>query len=114
LYTWTAQYEDGTSLSEHENDVEHGTGDIDWERVRAVHLLPLKDGLPIHVVEIHPPDERLIALARRVIAINGSGDAQDKFTIWVVGWQRTDAGKNHKSILFVYPDGSVRMSSEDV
>jgi hypothetical protein len=111
VYTWKAFYKDGTSLQEiDDNGKDIGTGAIDYNNVEEIHVIPLKSGLPAHKIKIHPPDERLIAFARRVIML---GEDSVSHTIWVMGWQRTDNGKNTKTMLFIYPDGSVKLTSED-
>ena len=112
MYTWIALYNDGSTFGEH-GDIEHSTGQIDKAVVSEIHLVPLVEGLPVHVIEIHPPDERLIAFARRSVVVNEGGSTLGSNTVWVMGWQRTDGGRNHKTFMLIYPNGSVRVSSQD-
>lgn len=115
-WTWIACYDDGSSLMEIEPDgTEHGFAEVDLARLSAFVLNPMRDGLPAPIVKIdRASGQRPIFFRRRTIALDPAlGTEEKRSTITVLGWQKTVEGKNVKSFVALYEDGSVLISDRD-
>jgi hypothetical protein len=100
---WEARYNDETTLPQYNDDgSENRYADIDRARLASFALLA--DNLT--VIEVHlDPGARLI-FRRRVAQAPGG----ETTCVHLVGWQRTIAGQNVQSILYVMPDGDIHMA----
>lgn len=116
-WTWLVTYTDDTVLAEvDEAGREHGFGEVDLSRVRAVALLPLREGLPCHVVAVDPSrGQRPIFFRRHQIEVAlEDGVETGRRVVTVLGWQRTVRGVNVKSLAFYFDDGSSLVTDDDL
>ncbi|MEA3432060.1 MAG: hypothetical protein U9R01_05210 [candidate division WOR-3 bacterium] len=116
-YMWAAELTDGSYLTEYNRD---GTDNrfntvLDAEKkgkLKALWLVPLKDGLPSHVV-IFDDDKRVICKKRHAINMNMAAP----LTLFMLGWQTTmkinGIKKNVKSIFYVDGNGNTVLSNDD-
>ncbi len=113
-HEWVAHYNDGDLLTEYERDSDevHGFRDVDLDRLKLLTLEPKIDGRPhigVLMNEQHADMRPIFFRRRRERLANGS-----KETIHCIGWQRTVHGVNVKTYAWIFEDGSILLSDEDV
>ncbi len=103
---WQAQYNDGSGLSQFEEDgKENKYADIDRNRIDSFALY-LDDGRLAFRLWLDP-GQRLI-YRRRVEISTGC----DPFAVYLCGWQRTIAGENVQSVAYVTECGEVHLAGK--
>lgn len=122
-YTWQAVYSDGTSLWECDANQKSAQGhpiivskydQIDRDKITKFNVyetekLGTKDLKPVISLDIKS-GYRLIWRKRRFQRVIGP---QVPFmTVYLVGWQATIYGQNVQSIIYLYEDGKMEMSSQ--
>src|SRR5512146_1487349 len=105
-WMWEARYLDGTTLPEFTWEAkeqqwkDHGWAEVDKDRLAAFALIPMRPGLPSHMLALNPlvsgNTTRFIFFRRRmgVMAPPGALLPADRYptgtaTCTVLGWQRT-------------------------
>ena len=115
-WTWKAVYEDGTEVSEFDDDGrDHGFGEVDDRRVARVHLLPLRPHLAEHVLTIDPArGQRPIFFRRHRLTVRTvTGAVEGRSTVTVLGWRQTIRGAVVRSFVFYFDDGSSLLADND-
>ena len=111
LYYWTAEYKDGGSLSQYNDDgTENKYTDIDRTNLVRFVLSQVNKGTPILAINFDRPGQRLIwrRRHRKHFAAEGGNLIREE-TIHIVGWQETVNGRNHQAIAFLFPNGMVEI-----
>lgn len=116
-YEWKANYEDGTSLPQYNEDGSKNIyTDIDRSKLVSFEILNLieqkdeegkvikSEKKIIHNLKL-AKGQRLICRQRKFMR----NDMVNNI-VWIVGWQQTVEGKNIQSIAYIYPDGKIEMS----
>lgn len=102
---WEARYNDGKALPQYNADgSENRYADIDRARIASFSLF---DGDRL-IVTVHLDHGARLIFRRRVAQAPGG----DKFTVHLIGWQRTVGVHNVQSILYVMDDGEIHMAGE--
>lgn len=128
-FFWVSIYKDDTALPQFdpESGRENLFKDIDQTKLKEFGWYPFTPELASKLqiaVKINPflpkykivlaPNQRLIALRRQFInygfVSKGEPFEKERKTIYLLGWQETVNGRNHKSILFIDEDGNVEIS----
>lgn len=108
-YQWIAKYRDGTELRQYKDDgTENKYGDIVRNNLVGF-MLATKDqnptDFPILCVHIDPEKDRLIYRKRHEQKDN---DDANKYTVWLVGFQRRVGNRvTSESISVLFPDGHI-------
>jgi len=85
VYTWIAEYHDGTSVAERDVQGDHGWADVDPAKVKYIHLVNLA-GITVFSAAI-PPDVTCEVFRRRTITLDtGSGEETSRASVTCVGW----------------------------
>jgi len=101
--TWTAFYNDQTSLPQfNADDSENKYADIDRAKLEAFALF--QHGSLLFALYLEP-GQRLIFRRRIEQRVGG-----DQTVIYMVGWQQTIHGQNIQSIAYIFPNGVVHMA----
>lgn len=109
---WRMHYRDGSTLEEFDGDgQDHGFAEVAISEVIAVELLPLREGLPSHVMLIDlAAGQRPIFFRRRLhpLIMTGDGAARElaRVSATVIGWQQTVRRKNVAHFTAFFEDGS--------
>lgn len=101
---WVARYNDGTSLSQYNEDgSENSYFDIDRRKLSSFELTNSAGGflLCLHL----DPDQRLI-FRRRVMKRSGYADV----VVYLVGWQMSLGGRNVQSISYLTEKGEIHVA----
>lgn len=102
-YRWTVVYNDGTAMDQFNPDgTENGYGEIDRDKITEFHMRN-EEGTTILAMEI-TPEQRLIYRKRHSLS---AASGERNWTIYLVGWQQTIAGKNVQSLNWIFPNGSI-------
>ena len=75
------------------------------DRARLIEFIPTDNDLPPVVLPLG--NDRRFICASRVFASPGMGAVM---RLYGFGWQETVDGKNHKHIIWIYPNGSVEVA----
>jgi hypothetical protein len=109
LWTWSAVYQDGSMLSEYDDDGnEHGFREVDLDGLKAFCLMPSEPDLKAHVIQIKDKDTTPVFFRRRAIAVNSDGTEGKRSTTHCIGWRRGDLA----SYLFVFEDSSTLLTDD--
>lgn len=120
-YVWTAIYTDdgeGETLPEYERNrhtgevTQHAFSHIDLIRCRGLVLQSLSAACRDISVKITPEEGmRPIFFRRHPTEFDFiTGEVRKLAPIHVLGWQRTVAGQNVSSYVYIFPDGSLLLS----
>lgn len=110
-YFWFAKFKDGTTLSQYNKDGSENLAKRIFDEEKKENLdqvwwIPLKNktsyGLKLE------ENQRLILVRRNYIRT--TADGQERSTIYMLGWQKTENEKNIKNILFLNKDGKFEVS----
>jgi hypothetical protein len=122
VWHWRIHYTDGTILDEYDQDAPDGRGfaSVDLPRVRAVELIPQREGLRNHAVKIEADKGmRPIFFRRRLMPVDLSGEFPTGVVVaslTVLGYQKTLEGLNgplnSSHYTFFFEDGSVLVTDD--
>lgn len=92
-------------------------GREEMRTLRAFALKPSVAHLPAAVVNLDPladgTPRRLVYFSRVVGKLNAAtSEREDRFRLYCIGWQATIEGRNVRSLVWIYPNGSVIASEE--
>jgi hypothetical protein len=104
-YTWTAFYEDGSSIREYDHPDGHGFAVVDSAQVKR---LALVCDLRSHSVVV-PSGAEPVFFRRRSIIVNLVDEStESRQTVHCIGWKHDD-----KAVyLFVFEDGSTLLTDD--
>lgn len=100
-FAWLAVYKDGSRFPEYNPD---GTvnlyKDIDRTQLLQMLIIERATGKAVHIV--HATDPNRVIVRRRVLKDAGDNHVM---TVWIVGCQNLQAGRNVQTITAIFPDG---------
>lgn len=126
-FFWIAHYNDETSLPQYDprTGEENSFKDIDQSKLKSFGWYPFTAALAkripqkvvvnpfLHPVILHLEGERrLIAVRRNFVHFGFRSGIKKRETLYLLGYQETIAGRNHKTILFIDEQGNVVVSSD--
>jgi hypothetical protein len=116
LWTWAVVYSDGVRFLECRGEGQRHAAyaDIDLDRVQAMALLPMREGLSQYVVKMTSPDMRPVFFRRRYVEVNvGAESVVGRQTIHCLGYQfATPGGCKVEHYTFVFEDGSTLLTND--
>lgn len=103
---WKAVYNDGTFLSQYNEDgSENKYGDID--RLKLVQFQLIASDKPLVIVHLDPAKKLIY---RRRVAQHVTGfKAGTKEVVYIVGWQENRRGVSFQTVCFLFEDGHVEV-----
>ena len=112
IYMWRGHYADGTIIDEYdESGNARGFASVDVLRLVAFELVAIQPGLQsLHIVVTQ--ECRPIFFRRRAITLDMDTGTQVHSAITVLGFQKTLEGRNFKSFMAVFPDGSIMLTDD--
>ncbi len=103
---WRAVYEDGSGISQIENDGSTNKyQDIDRTKLKFFELWKENKLL----FRLHLEEGRRLIYRRRV-TINMN--ARVKWVVYLIGWQQTIQGRNVQDIAYIFEDGHVELAGK--
>jgi len=103
MFHWKAIYNDGTYLSQYnEDDSENKYSLID--RSKLTTFILYNNTIP--VIVLHLDQNKRLIYRKRIALRVGSGI---KEVVYIVGWQETKEGVNFQNILFLFEDGHIEV-----
>jgi hypothetical protein len=114
VFYWVAHYRDGSKFKEFNGTgPKHGFAEIDLSRCVALQLIPQRPHLPTPHVVVEE-GVRPIFFRRRSQEMDlKTGEIIRYKTVTVLGFQRTIEGRNAKSFMAFYDDGSVTITHDE-
>ena len=106
-YTWSAVYDDYTSISEYDREEGRCFAEVDQTRVKTLLLFPQTGGDP-YTMDI-PEGSQPVFFRRRSIEINPfAGESYPRPTTHCIGWKQDDTA----NYLFVFLDGHTLLTND--
>ena len=100
IFTWKANYNDETSLSQYTGNTTNKYPDID--RSKLVSFEILKYNKPFFMLYLE--DDRRLIYRRRCFM---NMMTKETHSVLIVGWQKTVGGENVQSINYLFEDGRI-------
>ena len=101
--TWQAAYDDGSFLNQYDGEKENSYHSIDRSKLVGFSLIDPTTDTAVFMMELLE-DQRLVY--RKRIGMDAQS-GQEKYFIYLVGWQQTVGDKNVQALHWVFPDGSI-------
>lgn len=96
---WLAEYNDGTSLGQYNDQGEASSEQIDRSKL-ASFVLVSEDGN--HLFRLHLEPEQRLIFRRRVEQPQGGSE---QIVAYLCGWQQTIEGRNVQSLAWIFDEG---------
>ena len=108
-YMWQVKYRDHTWVAEytHERPDGRGWAEIEQPRVAFIELLPTREGLPEHGVQV-PEGAQPVCFRRRQILLDEAAQDMGRRTIHCIGWKHGVV----EVYLFVFDNGTALLTSD--
>jgi hypothetical protein len=103
--TWKANYSDGTSLMQFEEEKENSYFAIERDKLNSFDIIKDSGELVLRV-SLERPTQKLIYRKRVFTDLYGT----QKDLVILAGWHENIEGKSIKSICYIHSDGHIEMA----
>jgi len=115
-YKWELELKDGTivkqSADNEREPFQFNHKNPNFENIKIFKLIPKESDSSLQEFKLIIPDYATLIYFRRTIA--NSGNMFPKFQVNLVGWQANIGGQKIKQITYLYADGKIENTPEDM
>ena len=115
-YKWELQLKNGDIIVQSkDNEPEPFKFDgrnSDFKNIKIFKLIPKDKESSLKEYKLTLPNEAILIYFRKTIA--NTGNLFPKFQVNLIGWQMNVSGKKIKQITFIYPNGDIENTPDDL